>query len=292
MRLSMHTSPDPAIRAQLLALLDRYNDAATGRTEPARHLTILLRDATGAIEGGLVGISYYDWLIVEMLFVPPGLRGHGVGTRLMHAAEAVALQRGCRGVWLDTASPAAEAFYHRLGYHIFATLADQPRGHVRWWMARPLKQGVRQEGALAGLEVHEARHAEGAAMIGAALGAEANARMGADPLRATLAIVAADDQGRLQGGLWMMVRRGWLFLDLFVIAPATRRSGTGKRILAMAEDQARALGCTGVWLDSFDFQAPPFYELHGYRRFGALADYPAPHGRVWLNKRFQDGGEA
>ena len=38
---------------------------------------------TGAIEGGLVGVSYYDWLIVEMLFVPTALRGHGIGTQLM-----------------------------------------------------------------------------------------------------------------------------------------------------------------------------------------------------------------
>jgi len=288
MRLSLHTSPDPAIRAQLFALLDRYNDAATGRPEPVRHLSILLRDAAGAIEGGLVGISYYDWLIVEMLFVPLGLRGHGVGTRLMRGAEALAHQRGCIGVWLDTASPAAASFYRRLGYRVFATMDDHPQGHARWWMARD----ARRVGDTAGLEVHEARHAEAAALIGTALGAEADALFGPDPSRATLAITAEDDAGRSQGGLWMRVRRGWLFLDLFILAPAMRRGGTGSQILAMAEDQARALGCTGVWLDSYDFQAPPFYEQRGYRRFGELADYPAPHGRAWLLKRLQGAGEA
>ena len=33
-------------------------------------------------------------------------------------------------------------------------------------------------------------------------------------------ILAEDDEGAAQGGLWMQVRRGWLFLDLFILAAA------------------------------------------------------------------------
>ena len=78
--------------------------------------------------------------------------------------------------------------------------------------------------------------------------------------------LATDDSGQNQGGLWMRVRHRWLFLDLFVLAAKARRGGTGTRILAMAEDAARARGCTGIWLDTYGFQAPDFYRRHGYQQ--------------------------
>lgn len=281
MILTLHTAPDPAIRVRLFAMIDRYNDEASLRPEPARHLTIPLRDATGAIEGGLVGISYYDWLIVDMLFVPQALRGHGLGTQLMRAAEAVAAARGCRGVWLDTTSPDARNFYLRLGYQAFATLQDHPRGHARHFLARMPPHPARP----ATLELHEARDPEAVAVIGQALTAVGNALFGTYTNRATLAITAEDDAGQPQGGLWMLVRRDWLFLDLFILAPTARRNGTGARILAMAEEVARARGCVGVWLDTFGFQAPGFYRRQGYTKLGELPDYPAPHARQFFAKR-------
>ncbi len=277
MDLTLLRAPDPAIRERLFAAIDGYNDATTGRTEPVRHLTITLRDGSGAIEGGLVGVSYYDWLIVEMLFVPERLRGRGLGARLMRAAEAEAVRRGCRGVWLDTGSPAARAFYERIGYGVFATLNDFPRGHTKWFHARLAPR----DGATAGLEIIEARDPAVARMVGVALTAVADELFGAETGREALAVTAP--QG---GGLWMVARRDWLFLDLFVLPAEARRQGLGSRILAMAEAEARARGCVGVWLDSYGFQAPGFYQRHGYQVIGVLPDYPAPHGRFFLAKRF------
>lgn len=270
-------APDPAIREALFAAIDGYNDEATARTEPVRHLTITLRDAAGAVEGGLVGISYYDWLIVEMLFVPERRRGQGIGARLMLAAEAVAARRGCHGVWLDTGSPAARAFYERIGYGVFATLDDYPRGHTKWFMSRLAPR----DGDTAGLEIGEVRDPALARVVGGALTAVADALYGAETGREALALMAP--QG---GGLWMVARRDWLFLDLFVLPAEARRHGLGSRILAMAEAAARTRGCVGVWLDSFGFQAPGFYQRHGYQVVGVLPDYPAPHGRFFLAKRF------
>lgn len=278
MQLVVHERPDPSIRDALFARIDAYNDAMTGRPEPVRHLSIALRGSAGAVEGGLIGISYYDWLIVEMLFVPEGLRGHGIGARLMRAAEAVAAERDCIGLWVDTGSQAAKAFYERIGWTVYARLDDHPAGNPRWW----LKRMAPQPGVLAGLEVQEARDPAVAGVIGPALGAVADELFGPDPARRTLAITAGE-----AGGLWMRVHRSWLFLDLFILDEAARRGGTGRRILAMAEALARQHGCHGVWLDTYGFQAPGFYAGQGYEQFGVLPDYPAPHGRHWLRKRFK-----
>lgn len=279
MRLTLHPAPDPAIRARLIAMIETFNDAASGRPEPERRLTIPLHDAAGVVEGGLVGISYYDWLLVEMLFVPASRRGQGLGTRLMHAAEAVAAARGCTGVWLDTGSPEAWQFYQRLGYRDFATLPDHPTGYPRHYMARRAPRA----GSLAGLAILEGRDPLAAGVIGRGLTEVADALYGPETDREALAITAED--GDL-GGLWMIARRGWLFLDLFVLAPEARRGGTGARILAMAEDAARARGCRGVYLDTHGFQAPGFYRRQGYAVFGELPDHPIGHTRVFLRKVF------
>ena len=130
-------SPDPADRAAVLAALLSYNRSA-GAHDEAVPLALLLRDDAGAVEGGLWARSVFDWLFVELLVVPERLRGHGVGTRLMRRAEAVALERGCAGVWLDTFSFQARPFYERLGYTVFGTLEDHPRGGRRHFLARRL----------------------------------------------------------------------------------------------------------------------------------------------------------
>ncbi len=45
----------------------------------------------------------------------------------------------------------------------------------------------------------------------------------------------------------------------------SRGAGLGTTLLARFEGEARARGCTHVFVTSFTFQAPGFYERHGYR---------------------------
>jgi hypothetical protein len=51
-----------------------------------------------------------------------------------------------------------------------------------------------------------------------------------------------------------------------------------------AETEARVRGCQHVWLDSYTFQAPAFYQRLGYEVFGVLHGYPAPRDRGFLTK--------
>jgi GNAT superfamily N-acetyltransferase len=53
-----------------------------------------------------------------------------------------------------------------------------------------------------------------------------------------------------------------------------RGAGLGARLLAEFEDEARSRGCTHVFVTSFTFQAPGFYERHGYRELFRWDDVP------------------
>lgn len=97
-------------------------------------LGILLKDSAGRTIGGLWGRSVYDWLFVEMLFVPEHLRGQDLGTSLLRQAEQIARARGCTGVWLDTFDFQALGFYQKLGYTLFGQLKDHPRGISQYWL--------------------------------------------------------------------------------------------------------------------------------------------------------------
>lgn len=53
-----------------------------------------------------------------------------------------------------------------------------------------------------------------------------------------------------------------------------------------AERIARDRGYVGIWLDTFEFQAKPFYEKLGYTVFGALEGLPGAIPRYFLKKEF------
>jgi GNAT superfamily N-acetyltransferase len=103
-------------------------------------LGVLLQDPSGSTIGGLWGRSRYDWLFIDLLFIPAELRGQGLGSALLRQAEQIALSRGCIGVFLDTFAFQAPDFYQKLGYTIFGELKDHPRGLSKYWLQRRLDQ--------------------------------------------------------------------------------------------------------------------------------------------------------
>ena len=99
-----------------------------------------------------------------------------------------------------------------------------------------------------------------------------------------VAITVRDAGAKIVGGLWGYAWHGWLFVELLALGPA-RGAGLGRRVMTMAEAEARRLGCTGIWLDTFTFQAPGFYQKLGFVEAGRIKDNPAGHDRIFLVKR-------
>ena len=139
MTIHLHIAEQPTLddREAVLAPLRAYNERMAGpaHSEP---LAILLRDEDGNSVGGLWGRSGYDWLFIEYLAVPEALRGQRMGSALIAEAERVARARGCCGVWLDTFAFQARGFYEKLGFSVFGTLEDHPRGSRRYFLSKRL----------------------------------------------------------------------------------------------------------------------------------------------------------
>ena len=100
-----------------------------------------------------------------------------------------------------------------------------------------------------------------------------------------LSIFVRDDAGEIVAGLhgWTWcgackVERLWVRTDL-------RRQGYGQRLLATAEQEARARGCHQVLIDTFSFQAPLFYRKLGYEVIRVTENFPSrPHSEFHLRK--------
>lgn len=93
-----------------------------------------------------------------------------------------------------------------------------------------------------------------------------------------------DDAGAIVGGLLADVYMDWMFVKILWLDERLRGGGTGAELMHRAEEAARELGCTGVWLDTFSFQAPGFYRKLGYEEFGQLDDYPRGFSRHFFRK--------
>lgn len=134
--ITLHDHAGEAMRSAVAAPLVEYNTSVAG---PSGHLALVLalRDEAGAVVGGLWGATSYGWLYTQMLSVPAPLRGSGLGTRLIHAAEAEAVRRGCTRAWVDTQFGAL-GFYERLGYRVFGELAEFPPGFTRSFLTKLL----------------------------------------------------------------------------------------------------------------------------------------------------------
>ena len=105
-----------------------------------------------------------------------------------------------------------------------------------------------------------------------------------DSYYSPLAIFLRDEREAVLGGALGHVWGGWLDLSILWVAEPFRGQGYGARLLRAAEDEARMQGCHGVFLTTFSFQAPGFYEKFGYEAVANIPDYPKGHSYYVLKK--------
>lgn len=117
--------------------INSYNQEQAG-DDNAERVCFVLQPPGGEIVGGVIGVVYWDWFSLDLMWMEEAYRGRGYGSRLLALAEEEARKRGARHAHLDTFSFQAPGFYEKHGYEVFGELPDFPAGHQRYYMRKEL----------------------------------------------------------------------------------------------------------------------------------------------------------
>jgi len=89
-----------------------------------------------------------------------------------------------------------------------------------------------------------------------------------------LGVYSRDNAGVMRGGLIAEHKGNWLCIKYLWVSETSRGSGLGSELMQEAENQAREYDCSHVLVDTFSFQALPFYQKLGYQLQMSLPDFP------------------
>ncbi|WP_431904393.1 GNAT family N-acetyltransferase [Nonomuraea sp. bgisy101] len=100
----------------------------------------------------------------------------------------------------------------------------------------------------------------------------------------SFSVKVTDENGELVGGLAAWTWGGLCGIDMLWVREESRKDGWGSKILQAAEAEALRRGCDRVAVSSFTFQAPGFYQRHGYVETGRMLGIPGGHDDVQMFK--------
>ncbi|AVF36402.1 GNAT family N-acetyltransferase [Rahnella sikkimica] len=110
-----------------------------------------------------------------------------------------------------------------------------------------------------------------------------------------LGIFVEDENGHKQAGIVAETIGNWMYIQMLWVDESLRGKDVGTQLIREAEEEAQARGCRYSLVDTFSFQARPFYERMGYATQMTLEDYiadsrapedlPSTHTRYFLTKK-------
>lgn len=99
-----------------------------------------------------------------------------------------------------------------------------------------------------------------------------------------LNLYVEDDSGELMAGLVAETFGNWLEIEYLFVKEDLRGQGIGSKLLQQAESEAKKRNYRYVFVNTYQFQAPAFYQKHGYKEVFTLKDYPYTGQRHYYQK--------
>jgi GNAT superfamily N-acetyltransferase len=116
------------------------------------------------------------------------------------------------------------------------------------------------------------------------LGSNISKQLGDIELGRSVRIFVRDKENCVVGGIAGDIFGGWLYIPLLWVEESMRDKGYGTKPIELLEQEAKRLGCKHAHVDTYSFEARPFYERLGYELFATLEDYPEGHRKYFLKK--------
>jgi len=89
--------------------------------------------------GGVQGIVTADYMYINLLVVNKDHRGKNIGTDLMNKIEEYSIINQLESIVLGTAEFQAKPFYEKLGYEVYLTMNDYPKGFECYELIKYIK---------------------------------------------------------------------------------------------------------------------------------------------------------
>ena len=99
-----------------------------------------------------------------------------------------------------------------------------------------------------------------------------------------LNLYVEDDSGEVMAGLVAETFGNWLEIEYLFVKEDLRGQGIGSQLLQQAESEAKKRNCRYVFVNTYQFQAPAFYQKRGYKEVFTLKDYPYTGQRHYYQK--------
>ena len=99
-----------------------------------------------------------------------------------------------------------------------------------------------------------------------------------------LNLYVEDDKGELMAGLVAETFGNWLEIEYLFVKEEFRGQGIGSQLLQQAESEAKKKNCRYAFVNTYQFQAPTFYQKQGYEEVFTLKDYPYTGQRHYYQK--------
>lgn len=93
-----------------------------------------------------------------------------------------------------------------------------------------------------------------------------------------------DEHGELMAGLVAEIFGNWLEIEYLFVKEDLRGQGIGTQLLQQAESEAKKRNCRYAFVNTYQFQAPAFYQKYGYKEVFTLKDYPYTGQRHYYQK--------
>ena len=93
-----------------------------------------------------------------------------------------------------------------------------------------------------------------------------------------------DEHGRLLAGLVAETFGNWLEIEYLFVKEDLRGQGIGSQLLQQAECEAKKRNCRFSFVNTYQFQAPAFYQKYGYKEVFTMKDYPYTGQRYYYQK--------
>ncbi len=101
-----------------------------------------------------------------------------------------------------------------------------------------------------------------------------------------LSVILRDDNQKIMGGVSGCTIYKHFLVNVLWVDKAARNQGIARKVMELAEKEAKERGCIAAQVDTLSIQAPDFYKKLGFEVKGKISGLTEDHDRYFLMKQY------